>query len=250
MTEDTKQIHFLEEIQMIAKRRWPWIAAQNWQHILFIHTPVPHETLRPVVPHPFDIDTHQGKGWMSIVLFQASQSRLRYMPGWVSYPRFFQMNLRTYVRFGNERGVYFFGIHTNDRTVTAGGNVFSLPFSKADIQLQKPNGVIHFNAEGLFGDPKSRFNVHYQPDSAVFTPSTDSLPHFLSERYCIWLLQGDTIVKAPIFHKHWQLQHANISASGRGHFPFPVTDETVSYYARFKHTLLHPFEKVGKVSDG
>lgn len=235
---------------MIPKRRWPWVAQQNWENVLFIHTPVAYEPLRDIVPYPFEVDTYQGKGWMSIVLFQTTNSRTRYMPKRLSYPKFCQMNIRTYVRFGNERGVYFFSIHTDSRLADAGGRVVSLPFSNTVMQMHKQSGLFHMKAEGLFGRSNSCLEVSYQPNSAAFTPRTDSLLHFLSERYCVWMFWGKTIVKAPIFHTHWHQQPADTSIIRNEHFPFPITHESLFYYSKYKHAVMHPFERVGKVSHG
>ncbi|HLQ72151.1 MAG TPA: DUF2071 domain-containing protein, partial [Bacillota bacterium] len=122
------------------------------------------------------------------------------------------------------------------------------PFSKAHMTMQKVGDTFHFAANRLFGHPKSTFDVTYGPYASIFTPATDSLPHFLSERYCIWTSSGHTIWKAPIYHKHWQLQQTDISIKARKSLPFPITDETVAYYAPHMHAFIHPFEKVGKMS--
>src|SRR5699024_11745815 len=81
---------------------FPWIAQQNWEDILFIHTPVPASVLQEYVPAPFTIDTYNGQGWLTLVLFRATNSRFRYFPSFLSYPKLNQMNLRTYVTFGGE----------------------------------------------------------------------------------------------------------------------------------------------------
>lgn len=234
---------------MIEKRRWPWVAQQNWQDVLFIHTPIAYEELRLLVPYPFEVDTYDGQGWISIVLFKATHSRLRCMPACLSYPSFHQMNIRTYVKFGNERGVYFFSINADSSMVKTGGNLASLPFSRANMTMQKVEDTIYFEANRLLENQKyMTFNVAYRPNSSVFTPHPDSLPYFLTERYCIWMFKGNTILKAPILHSHWNLQQANISVTESNNLPFPFTLDSFAHYAGFKHSFIHLFEKFGKVS--
>lgn len=228
---------------MIEKRKWPWVAQQDWNDVLFVHSPVPYTILRSFVPHPFEIDIYNDKGWVSIVLFQATHSRSRYMPERLSYPPFCQMNVRTYVRFGKERGVYFFSINVDDRIVSLGGNMASLPFSKASMTMQKQDDGIHFTANRLFGRPERTFDVSYKPYPSIFTPHVDSLPYFLSERYCVWTYWGNTIIKAPIYHTHWDLQQVEVTIHSRASLPFPITNETSFYYAPSKHAIMHPFEK-------
>ena len=234
--------------QLIEKRQWPWIAQQNWQDILFIHLPTSYEKLRSLVPAPFKIDTYDGQGWMSIVLFRATHSRLRYMPEPLSFPPFYQMNIRTYVTFRNEPGVYFFSINTNNSFVKLGGSLASLPFSKANMTMQQEEDKIYFEANRLFNERNAAFKVAYSPDVSSFSPRAASLSYFLTERYCIWMFRGNTILKAPILHSRWNLQQATISILKNTNLPFHFTEDMIAHYAPFKHSLIHPFERFGKVS--
>lgn len=228
------------------QRHFPWIAQQNWQDILFIHTPISQHTLRNFVPFPFKIDTYEGKGWISIVLFKAKKSRLRYMPSWWSYPTFYQMNIRTYVRFGNERGVYFFSINANRLLAAIGGSAVSLPFNKASISINEQNDYFVFSGKGLPYNRTGSVQISYRPQLTTFKPEPSSLAYFLTERYCIWMIRGNHLIKAPINHTSWQLQPAHTSIEKNDQFIFPITNDTFSHYSAFKHTVIYPFEYVGK----
>lgn len=227
------------------KRRFPWIAQQNWRDVLFIHTPISERTLREFVPAPFQIDTYEGKAWVSMVLFQATNTRLRYMPEWFAYPPFYQMNVRTYVHFGKEQGVYFFSIHTDNQFAAMGGKVVSLPFRQAPMTIQKENDQFLFTADQLPVGGKGMLQCICQPNSPVFKSTPDSLSYFLTERYCIWMIRGNDLVKAPITHAPWRLQQASTSVWGNEDVSFPFTADTISHYAAYKHAMIHPFEKVG-----
>ena len=234
---------------MIEKRRWPWVAQQNWEDVLFIHTPVAHYLLRPLVPKPFEIDTYDGRSWVSIVLFQATHSRLRYMPSFISYPSFYQMNIRTYVKFGREPGVYFFSINTNSGFVNFGGRFVSLPFQNANLNMQQSQDTFYFEVNRqIKSNNNMLFKVAYEPHPASITPRVDTLPYFLTERYCIWMIQGKRIVKAPIFHSHWNLHDVKLSIKENRGLPFSFSEDTIVHYNAFKHAVIHPFEMFGKVS--
>src|SRR5699024_12679138 len=133
------------------------------QYILLIHTLTSQHTLLYVVPFPFQIDTYEGKSWISIVLFKAKKSRLRYMPSWLSYQTFYQMNIRSYVRFGNEHGVYFFSINANKLLATIGGGAVSLPFNKASISINEQNDYFVFSGEGLPYNSTGSVQISYRP---------------------------------------------------------------------------------------
>lgn len=232
---------------MIPKRRWPWIAQQNWEDIVFIHKPVEYEALKPFVPYPFEIDTHNKQAWISIILFRATNSRLRFMPSVLSYPSFYQMNFRTYVRFGDERGVYFFNIHANNSLVTTVGKASGMPFNTSPMIIRQDEDRRLFKANQLFNQPESTLHVSYQPTTQHVNMDPDGLPHFLAERYAIWMIRDHRIIKAPIFHSHWKLREAHISILESSHMPFSITEDDIAHYVDFKHSFLHPFEKVGIV---
>src|SRR5699024_8961642 len=161
------------------QRRFPWIAQQNWQDILFIHTPISQHTLRNFVPFPFKIDTYEGKSWISIVLFKAKKSRLRYMPGWLSYPTFYQMNIRTYVRFGNELGAYFLSSIANRLLAAIGGSAVSLPFNKASISINEQNDYFAFSGEGLPNNYKETVQISYRLQFTTSEPDASALAYYL-----------------------------------------------------------------------
>src|SRR5690625_1866847 len=103
---------------MFEKNHRPWFGQQRWTNILFSHWPISKEELKHFIPAPFELDTFHGEGWVSLVLFKAMYSRFRWMPQLLSYPPFIQMNLRTYVRLGDQKGIYFLSVDCNHRLAT------------------------------------------------------------------------------------------------------------------------------------
>lgn len=237
---------------MIETRRWPWVARQDWQDILFIHFPVPYYELRRLVPSPFEIDTYAGTGWISVVLFKACHSRLRYMPRALSYPPFHQMNLRTYVRFAGEAGVYFLSINTNARLVNLGGWLAYLPFQYADINMSKSAGTVNFavtQSQSLTNHSRPLLTGKYHPYPTLYSPTPQSFAYFVLERYCIWLVAARKIMKAPILHSHWDIQNVDLSIKEAEGWPVSLSTASQVHYASFKSTVIHPFETFGKVSN-
>src|SRR5690625_5196117 len=113
-----------------------------WQKILCLHLLVKELDLRMFVPITFMIDKFNETASISIVVFTADQSNFRYAPSLFAYPTFKQLNVRTYVRFGDERGVYFCSLYTNDWLVAKGGRTFGLPFSQIQMsQLEMEKGL-------------------------------------------------------------------------------------------------------------
>ena len=89
--------------------RPPFLTAE-WRHLLMVSFDVSPELLQPYLPGGLEIDTHDGKTYVSLVAFQFLKTKLR---GWGIpwHQNFPEVNLRFYVRrrVGNEvrRGVVF-----------------------------------------------------------------------------------------------------------------------------------------------
>src|SRR5437899_1103974 len=82
----------------------------DWREVLFVHFRVDPAVLRPLVP--LELDLYEGRAYVSLVAF--TQARLRPTWGgavteWLSRPLANHgfLNVRTYVRGGRERGIYF-----------------------------------------------------------------------------------------------------------------------------------------------
>lgn len=231
------------------ERRWPWIGRQQWSHILFCHWPVPYEYLQPVIPKPFKLDTFQNQAWISIVMFQATNSRLRGMPKMLSYPPFLQLNVRTYIRHHEESGVYFFSLDCNRQLAVIGARLIGLPYMYANMSMRLKNNHYILTSERVNTcDSLLCVYASYQPAERLYN---DALVHWLTERYCFYMVSGDYMMKGPLSHTPWDLYEAsvNIHINGYiGNISRTKLHHPRFFYARSKQSFLHPFEKNGIVS--
>lgn len=87
----------------------PFLTAR-WKDLIFVNYPVPEEAVRPYVPAGCEIDTHEGRTFASLVLFEFLDTRV-FGVRWPLHTDFSEINLRLYVkhRHGDEvrRGVVF-----------------------------------------------------------------------------------------------------------------------------------------------
>src|SRR5918911_3016504 len=80
-----------------AHRPWPlpdgpWIQGQTWLDLLFAHSRLPVEGLRPAVPAELPIDTFDGRAWLGITPFRVSGLRARGTPPPPGVSRFPETN--------------------------------------------------------------------------------------------------------------------------------------------------------------
>jgi uncharacterized protein YqjF (DUF2071 family) len=124
------------------------------------------------------------------------------------------LNVRTYVRHGNERGIYFLTEWLSNRlSVRLGPLLYGLPYRSAEINYQ------HAHEQGwLCGrveTQQGRDNFAYEARQAantIFAPCrNDSLDEFLVERYTAWTSHGLTQRFFRIWHPPWPQAPVKVS---------------------------------------
>jgi len=68
------------------------------------------KNLWELVPAEIELDTFQGKTYVSVVCFRMEQIRPIHLPAVGFLSNFYEINVRTYVKKGDKAGVYFLNI--------------------------------------------------------------------------------------------------------------------------------------------
>lgn len=109
------------------------VMEQRWEDVTFLHWPYDPAAVQQVLPSGVQVDTFDGAAWVSLVPFRMVDLRL---PGRRPLPfgTFPEVNVRTYVRHGARRGVWFFSLDI-DRiapTVVA-RTLYRLPYCQGRV---------------------------------------------------------------------------------------------------------------------
>lgn len=115
----------------------PWWYYQEWNRALLLHYEVPYALLKKLIPKGLDIDTFNGKAYISIIPFTMERLRPRLLPSlsWIS--NFQEINVRTYVEVGNKKGVYFLNIEAGKYlSAILTRKLSKLPYEKANIKRE------------------------------------------------------------------------------------------------------------------
>ncbi|MCM3610140.1 DUF2071 domain-containing protein [Planococcus sp. MERTA32b] len=184
-----------------------WMMTQTWHDLLFLHWPVDPPIIRKYIPDGLELDLYDNQAWIGIVLFKARGTRPRFMPPIPGSANFLEVNVRTYVKYKNKTGVYFFSLDADSKMaveIASFGNF--LPYRMARMSFDKKSGHISFMSEtrGKEG-PQEKIALKYRvlPQPAVST----SLEKWLTERYCLWTKPGEQLLRLDIAHASWQLQY-------------------------------------------
>ena len=196
-------------------RPWPipersWLQAQTWESLLFAHWRVPQAALRSVVPEPLPVDTFDGDAWLGITPFRVSGLRLR---GTLPVPRlsrFLELNVRTYATVDEKPGIFFFSLDAESPlAVEAARRSYRLPYFRARMSARRRGDEIEYASARREGPARPFvFRGRYRPSGEVFRADSGSLEYFLTERYCLYVVDGGDVLRADIHHAPWPLQAA------------------------------------------
>lgn len=180
-----------------------------WHDLCFMHWPIPVEVLRPLIPQPLQVDTHDGVAYIALVPFRMSQVCPRGIPHWPWLTDFPEMNVRTYVRDGRDSGVWFFSLDATQRlAIWAARTFFHLPYFMADMRCEWHNSWFYYSCQR----DDIRFAGRYRPTpGGPQLTKPGSLEYFLTERY--WLFaqsSAGVLSKARIHHYPWPLEPAEV----------------------------------------
>jgi len=208
----------------IDHRPWPlpqgrWVMAQRWHDLLFAHWPVPVDELRQAVPAPLQIDTYERRGWVGVIPFRMTGVRLRGLPALPWLSAFPELNVRTYVTYGDKPGVFFFSLDAgNHIAVRIARRWYRLPYYHARMASRIEREWVHYTCRRIHpGAQAAEFRAQYRPAGEAFRTARGSLEHFLTERYCLYAVDShQRIYRAEIHHLPWPLQPAQPRITGTG----------------------------------
>ena len=209
-----------EILKHTAHRPWPmpngpWVMTQTWHDVLFVHWPVSAAQLRAKVPADFALDLFDGMAWLGVVAFRMTNVAPRGVPAlpWVS--EFPELNVRTYVRVGDEPGIFFFSLDAGSAlAVHAARTMLNLPYFTASMAVSAEHEMVRYDSrrDGFRGD--AEFHATYGPTGSSFRATRGSLEHFLTERYCFYNLNHhDEPYRLDIHHLPWPLRPARAELS-------------------------------------
>jgi uncharacterized protein YqjF (DUF2071 family) len=204
-------------LQDTGHRPWPmpdepWVMTQSWHDLLFAHWPVDKTMLRELVPPGLPLDLYDNRVWVGVVPFHMTNVAPRGLPSLPFVSAFAELNVRTYVVVDGKPGVYFFSLDAASAlAVGAARALFNLPYYAAAMQIGSHDGWIDYRSERLNRQVAADFAGRYQPEGAAFTPERGTLEYFLTERYCLYVMDRRfRVCSLEIHHRPWLLRPARL----------------------------------------
>ena len=187
----------------------PWVMTMSWDHLLAAHWSVPVDKLASQIPDGLELDTFEGKAWLSVVPFMMNNVSPRGLTWWPRPYSFPELNLRTYVTVqGDTPGVWFFGLEAASRLAVWGARTFfHLPYFNAAMSLTRDGDEVDFVSRRTHrGAPLVEFDATYGPTGPVENAAPGSFEHWIMERYCLYSAKAPRVFRCHVHHPPWPLR--------------------------------------------
>jgi uncharacterized protein YqjF (DUF2071 family) len=188
----------------------------DWEGVLMIHFAVNAGTLQRDVP--FQLDLRDGQAFVTLVAFTMRDLRPALggsLTSWLFRPIATHdfLNVRTYVRVGDEVGIHFLAEWVSNRlAVKLGPGTFSLPYRHGRIEYQNDwqVGALH----GRVADFKTDAAFEYRAELAFDVPfvpcEPGSLDEWLMERYTAFNAAGGRKRFFRVWHEPWAQSQTDV----------------------------------------
>jgi uncharacterized protein YqjF (DUF2071 family) len=217
----------------------PHVAAMTWRDGLFAHWPVDPDDVRPHVPDQLTLETRDGRAWLSVLPFVLTDVGLRGTPS-IARLAFPELNVRTYVRYRGDPGLFFFSIDVDNAVLAATvGRTTRLPVYPARMRVGATEDThVAFESErrntGIPADTPARFAATYRPVGEVFTAEPGTLEYWLTARRRFYAPEAAGVLTGEIAHEPWPLRPAEATIYENTMFdandlPRPTGDPIVHY---------------------
>jgi uncharacterized protein YqjF (DUF2071 family) len=252
LTAPSRQASVLEET---AHRPWPvpdgpWVMAQTWDDLAFLHWRVPAELLRPRVPAQLELDEFDGSAWIGITPFRVAHLRGRGLLPVPKLSSFLEANVRTYATHEGKPGIWFFSLDCESPVaVRAARTLYRLPYFDARMGAwPRGDGLEYESARTDARGHRAELRARYGPRGPVAPAAPGTLEYFLTERYCLYATNDDGVLhRADIHHPPWPLQEAEAEVTHNTMPPPGVdlpADEPLAHFSRRQDVVIWPLSRV------
>jgi uncharacterized protein YqjF (DUF2071 family) len=252
LTAPSRQASVLEETR---HRPWPlpdapWVMAQTWDDLAFLHWRVPAAELRPRVPAQLELDEFDGSAWIGVTPFRLSNLRGRGLLPVPKLSSFLELNVRTYATYEDKPGIWFFSLDAESPVaVRAARALYRLPYFDARMGAWPRGEDVEY--ESVRTDARAHraeFRGRYGPRGPAAPPAPGSLEHFLTERYCLYATNADgELHRADIHHPPWPLQPGEAEVT-RNTMPPPGVDlpdePPLVHFSKRQDVLVWPLTRI------
>ena len=212
------------------------IMRQQWQDLAYLHWPYEAKEVQGKLPPGLSVDTFGDMAWVGLVPFHMVGIAPGVGPEIPYLGTFPETNIRTYVVGPDGPGVWFHSLDINRvLPVAVARSTYRLPYTFSKMSIEKERNRITYRARRRWPDARGATStVTLDVGGPIDRPS--ELDIFLSARWRLYTMLGDTLTSARVDHEPWPLHHATLR-----HFDDQLV-EAAGYAPpdHFPHLLFSP----------
>jgi len=179
----------------LPNKNWQWY--QEWNDTVFLHGSVDAELLLSYLPQGTQLDLHEGKAWISVVVFKMEGVRHKYSPSFPPVSDFYEINIRTYVTDGKMPGVLFLNMEgAKWLSSWLAMNLSGLPYVFERMHCKDGS----FESKGI--------SYKYRPGKMF---ERNEIANWLTERYSVYFSKNGKTFRYQVHHNMWPLQEVELS---------------------------------------
>jgi uncharacterized protein YqjF (DUF2071 family) len=177
----------------------------RWSNLAMLTYAVPADLLRPRLPPGCELDLREGEAFVSLVAFDFLETRVLGI-GWPGYRNFPEINLRFYVRHGEERGVCFIREFVPHRLIAGiARRFYNEPYRAAPMRssVMRTEGEITVGHTMMFGGRAQSLSV--TGTAAAVVTGVESVEHFFKEHeWGFGVSRRGRLIRYRISHPIWE----------------------------------------------
>lgn len=190
----------------------PRVMVQRWTDVVFLHWAYEPEVVQRVLPAGVTVDTFDGQAWIGLVPFNMEGlgfPRLAPLPHVGAFP---EVNVRTYVRIGDRRAVWFFSLDV-DRTLPAvvARAGYHLNYCAGRVSHRRRGDLVTSHVERRWPRASAGPTTDITVRTGEAVDPSEPFAHFLTARWgLISRTRRGRFVHAPIAHPAWPLHTGEV----------------------------------------
>jgi uncharacterized protein YqjF (DUF2071 family) len=182
---------------------------QRWSDLTFLHWPCPPELIEPRLPATLEVDTFQGRAWVSLTPF-----RLTILP--LIGPRIIEApetNVRTYVRHRGRSGIWFFSLDAGSAAAAGGARLtYGLPYHWSDMSVDKTKTTIRYRCRRIWSPAGPGHDVRVRVGKFIERDTLGDLDRFLTARWRLFVKRGPLLMQAPVEHAAFEFARVEVTS--------------------------------------
>jgi hypothetical protein len=181
----------------------PFLTA-HWSNLCLLTYAVPPALLEPRLPANLTLDLRDNQAFVSLVAFDFLDTRVLGVP-WPGYRNFPEINLRFYVRHGDQRGVVFIREFVPRRLIALlARSIYGEPYVAAPMtsRITQQPGRLTVDHRLTFAGREHRLTVFGRTPSTL--PADDTVEHFFKEhQWGFGGRPGGPCIRYEVSHPCW-----------------------------------------------